>query len=288
MPQDWFNLIPRPKREYEGPIQLPQTPLEETNPVLASIQNRIGIPIRDFLGNFTGLGKDRGVLAPEGEDTTGGLLGDAAGVLNPAKMIGPLIGMTRFMNITNDAGKLVKTPDVARRMAQTSHRMDQLYSSLQNAGASEADIAKAMEIAGRYPRTLAHTGEIGLVNPRDMKMNQRAAGITHLPPGRNMPDLLLNRNQVPHEMANNQVNQLHGVPDIPIEVQTPFAQTFAHELQHVGQILPNTGRMLRGYSDAERSVGYKRNPYEVAARIGSIKRAYGNLPSVMEMFRRNK
>lgn len=276
MPQDWFLQLP--KREYEGPIQLPQTPLSETNPWLDKIVR--------FGRGLTGIGSTEGGMMGQGTPDNYELAGEAAGQFNPQKLLmAPLVGMTRFMNLTNDAGKLVKTPDVARRMLRTSERMDQLRQTLENAGAAPNDIEKAMEIAGRYPRTLAHTETIDLMNPRDMKLPQRAAGVTHTPKGRVMPDLLINRNPEPHIAANTQVNQHHQAP-VPSDQLTPYAQTFAHELQHVGQIIPGAERMIQGYNQAQRTHGYKNNPYETAARLGSIKRAYGHLTSVANMFRR--
>jgi len=278
MPQDWFNLIPKPKQPYEGPIRpLDNTPLEETNPWLAQG--------RDFLRNFTGIGEDRGVLSPDGQESAGGLIGDALGVLNPEKMmLAPIAGMTKFLKINRVGNEIVRTPDVARRVAQTNDRLQDLYATLSRSGASPDDIAKTMEIAQKYPRTLAHTDEITNIDPRGP--NPGAAGVSRAHKLKTLQNIELNRNPQIVRDTNRTVNYgRHGI-EIPREQETPFAQTFAHELQHVGQALPNVAKMVDRYNTAQRTVGYRNNPYETSAIIGSIKRAYGHLPEIAQRFGR--
>jgi len=256
MPQNFFARLG---------IQLPPDPRLKVPEVPQNVK-----PVTDFLGGFTGLG--RGMLDENASKSS--FLGDALGTMNPERMMMlPAAGVTRFI-IRNNLGKRV--PDVAARQAETTRALNQLRETLASSGARTDEIETAMDVANRYPRTLAHTGQI-IPNP---ELRKTTAGATTFG-GIKRPDMHFNPDR--HVSSRAEVDDiLTTYPSTKAGAllgvtRKPLATTFAHELQHVGQEIANPWRFGADYEQATNKFGYTKNPYEVAARRGSLNRIYGNL-----------
>lgn len=228
---------------------MPQTPLLTPPPPTTPIQNAYrpnderdtATKIMDFARGF--FGTKPGLT--DMNSSTATAAGDAFGQLNPIHMVGPMMGMTKFITKNLNTGeRLVNT---ASREKSTAHALWQLAEYLKSSGADPTDATKTLEIAKKYPRVLAHIEHIeDMDNPNvfGAQSNSLAPGISQLHLNKNLPNM---------------------------SSVSPVADTFAHELQHVGQNLRDPSFPM-SYELESAEKGYQNNPYEIAANKGAAKR----------------
>ena len=231
MPQQ--PLLKKP--EELTPIQKAYKPLPEGK------ETDISTRIMDFARGF--FGTKPGLTDPNSRTATAA--GDAFGQLNPMHMLGPVVGMTKFIK-TLSTGERV--PDIAARVNATRNSMADLGRYLLGSKTNSEDALKTFEIANKYPRTMAHVESIR--------------------PGKDKFHL---GEQLQEGPKTSSIRLNKDLPNLNSEMMNPVSETFAHELQHVGQQIRDPN-LPENYVKALGKYGYNDNPYEIAAQRGSAKR----------------